>query len=109
MTPHECAPIDLLAVSKHFISTEALAAEWFMWHADDKERIEYLRSHGFPNIVMIETSLSRDEFDELVEPITTGPWTKTLEILNGGQFRFRVMAAFQNPTDAVMARMVVDR
>ncbi len=80
-----------------------------MWHADDSERIEFLRTHGFPNIVMIETSLSRSEFDNIVEPVTTGPWTKTLEVLSDGGFKFRVMAAFQNPADAVMARMVVDR
>ncbi len=99
----------MLAVSKHFISTDVWAAEWFMWHAEDSERIEHLRTHGFPNIVMIETNLSRAAFDDIVEPVTTGPWTKTLEVLSNGSFRFRVMAAFQNPADAVMARMVVDQ
>ena len=80
-----------------------------MWHANDDERIAYLRTHGFPNVVLIETSLSRAEFDQIVEPVTTGPWTKTLEVLSNGGYKFRVMAAFQNQTDAVMARMVVDR
>lgn len=79
-----------------------------MWHCEDRERIDYLRTHGFPNVVMIETSLSRDAFDEIVEPITTGPWTKTIEVMSSGGYKFRVMAAFQNPKDAVMARMVVD-
>lgn len=80
-----------------------------MWHAEDSERIEHLRKHGFKNIVMIETNLSRNEFDETVEPVTTGPWTKTIEVLATGQFKFRVTAAFQNPADAIMARMVVDQ
>ena len=80
-----------------------------MWHAEDCERIEHLRKHGFPNIVMIETNLDRQSFDDIVEPITTGPWTKAIEVLSRENYRFRVMAAFQNPADAIMARMVVDQ
>ena len=78
-----------------------------MWHAEDGERIDYLRKSGFPFVVEMNTALSRDEFNDVVEPITTGPWTKAIEVLGHG--RFRVTAAFQHQTDAVLARMVVDR
>ena len=79
-----------------------------MFHAADSERIEYLRTSGFPFIVMIDTDLTRDEFDDVVEPVTSGPWTKAIEIRSTGS-RFRVMAAFQKQADALMARMVVDK
>lgn len=92
----------------NFIPTDAWSGEWFLFHGKDEERLEYLREHGFPYIVMIDTALSREAFNEIVDPVTTGPWTKAIEILSSGQYKFRVMAAFQNSTDAVLARMVVE-
>ena len=108
MPAYQCIPIDLLALTKHFISTDVWSGEWFLFHAQDRERLEYLRDHGFSHIVMIDTNLSREDFDEIVEPVTTGPWTKAIEVLSNGQYKFRVMSAFANPADAVMARMVVE-
>lgn len=94
-------------MTKHFVSVDVWAGEWFMWHAENGQRMEYLRKSGFPFIVDFDTGLSREGFDQAVEPVTTGPWTKTIEVLGHG--RFRVTAAFQHLPDALMARMVVDQ
>lgn len=91
----------------NYVSVTEWAGEWFLWNHRDADRMEYLRINGFPHIVIIETKMNREDFDSLVGPATTGLWTKTVEIL--GASHFRVLAAFQNAPDAIMARMLVER
>lgn len=100
-------PVDIIAVTNHFASIDSWAAGWFMFHADDQERIEFLRQNGFSHIVVIDSELDRDEFDLLIDAAMSAPWTKVVEVL--GQRpgpRFRVTVACARAADAIMARMI---
>lgn len=100
-------PIEIIAVTNHFQNIDSWSAGWFMFHADDQERIDYLRQNGFAHIVVVDSELDRDDFDILIDAAMTAPWTKVVEVLGHRPGpRFRVTVACARAADAIMARMI---